>query len=166
MFCRGDINNVILHRIMKQLRSEGVSGGHLAQPLVRWLLKISQEEALQLFSLGNLCQCSAAHTVQNFFLIVRQFLVFQFVPISSCLVTGHYWKEPHSIFFTPFLWIFGHTDDIPPEIFLSWAEQSQLSQPFFVGEMLQSSPLNNVICSLLDSLWYVHVSFIELDSGL
>ena len=53
-------------------------------------------------------------------------------------VTRHYWKEPHSIFFTPFLWIFVHIDDIPPELSLSWAEQSQLSQPFFTGEMLLS----------------------------
>jgi len=46
-----------------------------------------------------------------------------------------------------------------------WTEQSQLSQPFLIGEVLQ--PLHHLHCPLLDSLQYVYVSHTgEPETGL
>lgn len=45
-------------------------------------------------SLSNLCQCSTTFIVKNKKYYPREFPVFQFVPIISCPVTGHYWEEP------------------------------------------------------------------------
>jgi len=56
----------------------------------------------------------------------------------------------------------------PPKCFLLQAEQSQISQPFFIWEMLQS--LYHLCRASLDSLQYVHVSLVlgnpELDTVL
>lgn len=59
-----------------------------------------------------------------------------------------------------------HTDGIPPSLFC--AEQSQFSQPFITGEVLQH--INNFCDLLLDLLQYIHSSLVlgnpELDTAL
>lgn len=55
--------------------------------------------------MGNLCQCSVILTVKMFLhvegeaLHEREALVFQFVPVVACPVTGNHWKEPVIILF-------------------------------------------------------------------
>jgi len=44
--------------------------------------------------------------------------LFQFVPIASCPVTGHHWKEPDSMLFSPPLLVFLYIDKIPPGLLL------------------------------------------------
>lgn len=70
--------------------------GHLqlaACTLSRRLLKIYKKGDC-MSSLGNLCQCSVTHAVQECFLMLWQPLVFQFVPTSSCPGGGHRWVTP------------------------------------------------------------------------
>ena len=83
--------------------------------------------------------------------------LFHFVPIASDPVTGHHWKE--SVFFAPSLWggVNTHTDKIL--LSLLYAEQCQLSQPFVIGEMLQS--LSHLCGPLLDCLQYVPIFHTE-----
>ena len=92
--------------------------------------------------------------------------MFQFVPIASGPVAGHHWKEPGSISFAPSLQVFIDIEKIP--LSLLQAEQFQLSQPFFIGEVLQH--LHHLCGPLLDSLQSVHVSVVlrspELDTAL
>ena len=38
--------------------------------------------------------------------VQKEPLVFQFVPVASCRLIGHHWKEPGSIFFAPSLQVF------------------------------------------------------------
>jgi len=66
-----------------------------------------------------------------------------FMPIASCLVSGHHWAEAHSSLQPPFryLWIWQDLwylwiDEISLT-FLLQVEQSHLSQPFLTGEVLQ-----------------------------
>lgn len=82
--------------------------------------------------------------------------VFPFVPIASGSVTEQYWKEPSSIFCTPFLQVFIYIDGIPLWAFLLHAEEFQPPQPFLTGEMFRS--LNRFSVSLLSFLQCVHVS--------
>ena len=182
------------------LTLERTSGGHLAQSpsssrgiysqlpwtMSSWLLIISKDWYCTT-SLGNLCQCLVPLTVNKCFLMFRLCVsisfcaetqsAFQFVHVAFCPVTGHQWKEPDTVVFTPkgckgcppctlplgictllmrFPW--------PP---LLQAEQSQLSQPFHIQEMLQS--LLHLSGSLLDSLQCVHVSLVpgspEVNTG-
>lgn len=73
--------------------------------------------------------------------------------ISVCahwLFFPHHWEESVSAAFTPSYYI----DQIPPEPLLQ-AEQSQLSQPLLIGQMLRC--LHHLHHPLLDSLHYVHV---------
>lgn len=67
----------------------------------------------------------------------REHPVFHFVPTASGPGTGHYWKEPGSTF-TPSLQIFIYAGKSPAELSLLQTDQSQLSQPYPTGEMLQS----------------------------
>lgn len=39
-----------------------------------------------------------------------------FVPIASCLVTGHHWKERDSVLFVSSLQVLMYIDKIPPEM--------------------------------------------------
>lgn len=85
----------------------------------------------------------------------REHPVFHFVPTASGPGTGHYWKEPGSTF-TPSLQIFIYAGKSPAELSLLQTDQSQLSQPYPTGEMLQSLrhvcdpfPGLSPVCSLL-----------------
>ena len=62
--------------------------------------------------------------------------VFQFVPIAFGPVTGHQWKEPGSVLFSPSLQVFIYIDDISPEPSLLQPECSQISLHFFIGKMV------------------------------
>lgn len=76
--------------------------------------------------------------------------VFQFMPIASSPVTGHQWKEPGSLFLVSSLQIFLTLIRLPSEHCLFQAEESQLSKPFLIKEILWC-----LICPsehLLDSL--------------
>ena len=84
--------------------------------------------------------------------------VFHFVPIASCPVTGHLWKEAGSVFLSPSLQIFMYTDKFPPEGSLLQAEQSLLSQPFSIEEMFLY--LHHPCGPLFNSLQYVHISLL------
>jgi len=92
-------------------------------------------------SLGNLCQrlvTSVTSAVKKVFPDVQsEPPVLQFVHIASRPVTGHHRKEPGSIFFTPSIQVFIYIDEILPELSLLEPKQSQLSQCFLIGEMLQ-----------------------------
>lgn len=135
----------------------------------RWLSNTSKDGEFKTL-LGNLCLYLVTLTVKKCFLMFRLCFsisvcsetqsVLQFVPIASCPVTGHHWKEPGSTFFTPFnckecgipsgiytVWSY------PPEPSLLHAEQSHLSQPSVTGEVLQS-----LSSPSLSSPQYVHVS--------
>ena len=83
-------------------------------------------------------------------------------------VTEHHGIEPGSIFFTPSVQVFTDIDNITPEPSVLQTGQSQLSQPFLNGEMLQS--LHHLHGPSLDSLQYVRVSLVpgspELDPAL
>ena len=81
---------------------------------------------------------------------------FQSVPIVSGPVPGHLWAEPGSVLLTTFLQVFIYIDEIPPKPSLLQDEQSKLSQPLLIGEMLQSP--SHLRGTLLKSLQYVHVS--------
>ncbi|KAK4829959.1 hypothetical protein QYF61_008090 [Mycteria americana] len=62
----------------------------------------------------NLCQCLFILTVKEVFPDVQAALpVFQVVPIASCPLTGHYWKEPGSVLFKSSLQVFIHMHKIP-----------------------------------------------------
>ncbi|GAB0205150.1 long-chain fatty acid transport protein 6-like [Grus japonensis] len=54
----------------------------------------------------------------QFVRIMEESPVFQFVPIASCPVTRHHWKQPGSVIFTPCLQVFAHSNLIPLEPFL------------------------------------------------
>ncbi|KAK4830703.1 hypothetical protein QYF61_012872 [Mycteria americana] len=93
---------------------------------------------------------SHPHSKKVFPDVHRQPPVFQFVPIASCPVTGHHQIQPGSVFSTPSLQVFIYIDKMSPQPSLLQAQQSQLSQPFLIGEMLQS--LHHLHGPLLDSL--------------
>ena len=59
--------------------------------------------------LGNLFWCSATLTVVSYVQI--EFLVFGFLPIASCPVTGLHWEETGSMFFTPSHQIYVNIDE-------------------------------------------------------
>ena len=87
----------------------------LHRTISRWLLSISKDGD-STTSLGNLCQCrspSQWKSVSSF--VQREPPIFQFVPVVSGPVTGHQWKEPVSVFFTPSLQVFEHIDETFPE---------------------------------------------------
>lgn len=64
--------------------------------------------------------------------------VFQSVAVAFSPDTGHHWKESGSVCLTPYLQTLVYIGEICPELSLLQAEQSQLSQPFLLGEMCQS----------------------------
>jgi len=85
---------------------------------------------------------SYPHSKKAFPSVQTEPLVFQFVPIVSCPVTGHHWVEPGSTIFAPSLQVCLHMDEVHapclPEPSLLQAGQSQVSQPFLTGDSLQS----------------------------
>jgi len=105
--------------------------------------------------------CASAHRKKVFPDVQWEPPVFVFVPTASGPVTGHHWKEPGSVLFTSSVQVFAYIEKIPPEPSLLPAEQSQLSQAFIMGRMLQTPHCFRG--PLLDSLQYVHV-FISMDN--
>lgn len=84
----------------------------VAQTMSIWFLK-SSKDGDPTASPGNLCQTVLHHhTMKKCFLMFRQSLVFQFVPIASHSVTGHHWKEHDSVLFAPSLQLSIHIDKI------------------------------------------------------
>jgi len=80
----------------------------------------------------------------------RHSKVFRLVPIAFSPVIDFLWKGPDSVLFTSFFHVFTYINKIPPEAFLSLAEESHLFQSFLIGEMVQF--FNQINCSLLESL--------------
>lgn len=69
--------------------------------------------------------------------------VFQFVPVAPCPVSGHHQKEPVPIHLTTPLWIIIGIDKMPSQFSVFQAEQSHISQPFLIREIL---PVPNHFC--------------------
>lgn len=106
----------------------------------RWFLSISQDEdSSPLWQpvpvLGHSQKKKVFSDVQ------RVPSVFQSVPIASGSLTEHHWKESGHVFLAPSLQISTYIDEVP---------QTQLSQTFLIGEMLQS--LHHLQGPLLDFL--------------
>ena len=83
--------------------------------------------------------------------------MFEFLPISLCLFTGHHWENSGSTCFTPPI-RYLYTLTWSPEPSLLWPEQSPLSQPPLIRQMLQA--LSHLCGSLLNLLQWVHVSLV------
>lgn len=98
---------------------------------------------------GNMYLCSVTLILKESPDVQMKPPVFQFEPISSCLVTGQHWKEPRSIFFTYSHQGLGSIDVIYPEPSLLQTKWSQLSQPLFIWQVLQA--LHHLRGLLLDS---------------
>lgn len=99
-------------------------------------------------SLGSLFQCSVA-LKWAFPHVSAELPTFQFVLLAPCFVTGHQQKESSSIHLTSALYIFVSIDKIPPQSRLQ-AEQSQISQPVLLRQMLHTP---NYLSGLLNSLY-------------
>lgn len=53
-------------------------------------------------TVGNLCQCSVTLKVRGFHHVEEKPPVFSPLPIPSCLVTRHHWKESlHFLYILP-----------------------------------------------------------------
>jgi len=59
------------------------------------------------------------HSEKVFPDVQRQPPVFQFVPVASCLVTRHHWKESGSVLFALSLQVCIHVDETSPSAFSS-----------------------------------------------
>jgi len=101
-------------------------------------------------SLGNLCQCLVTLTMKKCFLVFRwNCLYISLCPLPLVLALGTTGKSlAPSSSFHPFRYFYTLRRS-PFEPSLLQAEQSQLSQPFLKGEMLQS--FNNLCGPLVDS---------------
>lgn len=80
------------------------------------------------------------------------FPAFQFVFMSSCFLTEHYWQGL-TVFFTP-----------TPEYLSTVISDNKLSQFFLTSPVLQH--LNCFPDSLLDLLWYIRVAPALRNQGL
>jgi len=90
-------------------------------------------------SLGNLCQCPITLTVKSFFLISsRNLPSFSLNPLLLVLPQQGLLKSP--------LYVLQGRNKISSEPSLFQAEQSQLCQPFLIGEVIQPS---DHFCGLL-----------------
>jgi len=105
----------------------------------RWLLNISNVGDSTTYQ-ANPCQRSASWQFKNkvFTDVQGEPPVFQFVPTASCPVTGLHWEKPGSVISALSLQVLIYTDKIPLKPPLLQAEQSQLSQPGLMREVLQS----------------------------
>lgn len=91
-----------------------------------------------------------------------EFSVHQFLPAVSGPIAWHHLGVPDFILLTPSLLVF--IDTVPPQLSHLSAEQTQLTQPFLVIEVLQS--LNHLCSLLLGSLKELRVSFVLRSSQL
>ena len=158
------------HRFSECLRLKGVSGGHLFQPLVlkqRHLDLVAQDHIQMAFEYpqgGRPYYLSGQpvpvlgrpRRTEVFAGVQREPSVFQFVLSASGPATGYHWKEPGSVLMAPSLQVLLCSEKTHPELSLLQAEQSQLSQPLLIGEMLQS--VHHHSGPALHFLQYVHVS--------
>ncbi|PKU46071.1 gamma-aminobutyric acid receptor subunit alpha-4 isoform x1 [Limosa lapponica baueri] len=126
--------------------------------MTRRFLNISEDENSTI-SPKNLCQCPVTLTVEKCFLMFRKnLLCFTLCLLPPVLSLGTTEKSlALSSLFPPIRYFYTWIRSPDPSHLL--AKQSQLSQPFLVGEMLQS--LHHLCGPLLDSsLQYVHVSLV------
>jgi len=136
-------------------------------PTSKWFLTISKVEG-SATSLSNVCQCSVNLTGQNCFLIfIGNLLCFRLGPLPLVLALGTTEKSlALSSFHAPFRYLY--TLRRSPLSLPFSRLNSPSSQPFLIGEMLQS--LHHLCGPSLDSLQYVHVSLVlrspELDTVL
>lgn len=101
----------------------------------QWVLKVSKEGG-STTSLGNLCHCSPTHW-KKFADVQEQPLLFQLMPIASCLGTEHLWKETYCVTIVPFCHLSVYINEV------LWASSSlcwrvAACPPFLVGEIPQS----------------------------
>lgn len=109
----------------------------LPRVIYRHLFNFSRNRC-SIVLLGNLCQCSVTLTIEKVLPGVQmESSVFQF--IASSPVTGHHCKEP-------------------VKRLLLQAEQSYLSEPFHLREMLQSHHLLGI--ALFDCTQCIYVSLV------
>jgi len=81
------------------------------------------------------------HSVKVFPDVQREPPVSQFVPIASCPVTGHCWKEPGSVLCAPSLQLFVYVDEVRLRLLIS-----RCSNPFVIlVDFLQSVPISLVL---------------------
>ncbi|KAK4808149.1 hypothetical protein QYF61_000129 [Mycteria americana] len=118
---------------------------------------------------GNLFQCLTALIVKNFFLISNLNLTFfQFKAITPCPITTCPCQKSLSSFPVGPLQVLEGCYKVSPEPSLLQAEQPQLSQPVFIGEVFQ--PSDHLGGPPLDLLQQVHVLLMlgapELDTVL
>jgi len=126
------------------------------------LLNISKDKD-STTPLGNLCQCLVILTVKKCFLMfTRNLLGFSLCPWPLVLSLN---TTEKSLALSSQVFI--NITKISPHPSLLWSIQSQLSQLFFMGEVLQA--LNHLCGPSLDSLHYVLVPLVlgipELDLG-
>lgn len=80
--------------------------------------------------------------------IQMKLLICQFVPLASCPVTGHNWKEPNSILFAPSFQVFIHNDKIPLDLLFF-----RMNQPFPVSPSSLDLSSQERCCSPLIISW-------------
>lgn len=95
--------------------SSRATQSRLSRTMSRQILSLPRStEGDATTTLGNVCRCSVTCTVKKCFLMFRQsFLCFLFVPMASCPVTGHYWKEPGFILLSTSDQVFTYIDETP-----------------------------------------------------
>lgn len=108
-------------------------------------------------TLSNNGVLSHPHNKKMFSDVLMEPSVFLFVSTACDPISGHHREVPGSVF-TPFLWVFLCSDEMPPSLpFYRLNSQSQLSQPFLTGELPQ--PLNH-FCVFHWALQYVRISLV------
>lgn len=95
-----------------------------------------------------------AHSQKVFADVQSEHPVFQMVAFVPDLVPGHHWIELRSTFFAPSLQMFTYIYKFLPVASLLQDNQFQISQPFFMWQILQS--LHHLL--LPDVSQFVHVS--------
>ena len=139
----------------------------LSRTVSRQLLNIS-EGGDSTTALGKLCQCLVTPAVKKWFLMFRGNLpCFSWCPLPLVLALGTTKRSLAPTPLHPPLRYLYTLIRSAPEPSLLQAQQSQLSQPFLICQMLQ--PLCHLCGPLLGPLQYVHVSLVlrspELDTG-
>ena len=113
--------------------------------------------------LGNLFQCLTTFTVNNFFLI-SNLPSFSLKPLPLVLSLHALVNSPSPAFLEAPLQVLEYCNQVSPQPSLLRAEQHQLSQPVFIGVVLQ--PSDHLCGPPLDLLQQVHVftSFVKWET--